>query len=331
MLIFPIRERKIDGTGLPERRLMIQDLYFLLLIVLARLTSWRPFSNLEAPLIRLLGEMAYRLSSNKRERMLRVLTDVFGAGLDDGKKREVARSSFRNFWENLFSIAPSPQDLNSLDAIDFHGECFLKGGLDKGTGVILWESNAFGRRLIAKQYLHRLGYRLYQLHSENHLEGLNHPGIDTSWVKRKVIKSFFDTNEKEFVEGTLVIPQSESLAFTRSLTRLLNRNCIICSAADGREGRSSIPVEFFGKSRMFPTGMISLARITEAPLLPIFCFEKPGGSCHLVIEGPICPWSETDAERGQSTRRAAREYLAHLESYARRFPGQYRGWHLIGS
>jgi lauroyl/myristoyl acyltransferase len=57
----------------------------------------------------------------------------------------------------------------------------------------------------------------------------------------------------------------------------------------------------------------------------MFCFREDSGE-RLVIETPIVI-EDDDRERG--TREAVARYARLLESYVRRYPEQYRNWHVL--
>jgi hypothetical protein len=67
--------------------------------------------------------------------------------------------------------------------------------------------------------------------------------------------------------------------------------------------------------------VVSLTKLTGAPLLPIFCAET---EC-LVIEAPIRV--DPTAERDRGLHQALEGYATLLEAYVRRRPELYRGWH----
>jgi lauroyl/myristoyl acyltransferase len=74
--------------------------------------------------------------------------------------------------------------------------------------------------------------------------------------------------------------------------------------------------------------MVSLARLSGAPLLPMFCVQGDQGAGLLAIKRPICIDHSTGRE--QALESAVRQYAALLEDYIQRYPHLYRNWHLLG-
>jgi hypothetical protein len=62
--------------------------------------------------------------------------------------------------------------------------------------IILWESNGFGSRVVAKQVLHARGYFLYQVHGENNLGGFL---VNDSSNERRVSEIFLYRNALKYL------------------------------------------------------------------------------------------------------------------------------------
>src|SRR5262249_40897959 len=149
-------------------------------------------------------------------------------------------------------------ELERFKRIPLRGEEHLKDALRRGKGVILWESNAFGSRVLARRALHARGYRIHQLHAANHIG----PGFKIrDWHSPEArMKRFFYKWEHEFIEEIIDLPASDSLAYTRTLLNRLQRNLIVCCAGDGRQGKRLIPMPLLGTLHSFAPGMVTLAR-----------------------------------------------------------------------
>jgi lauroyl/myristoyl acyltransferase len=75
--------------------------------------------------------------------------------------------------------------------------------------------------------------------------------------------------------------------------------------------------------------MVSLARLSGAPILPIFCIQNGKGNTCLVIEPPIK--TEGTEDRDQGLKNSVAQYAGLLESYIRKYPEKYRSWHHLES
>jgi lauroyl/myristoyl acyltransferase len=189
---------------------------------------------------------------------------------------------------------------------------------------VLWESGSFGRRNLAKQALYRRGFGVHQVHDETHRAGF---GGDSarSWLRDAVVLPYFAAREREFTVDVVVLPRSSSLAFTRALAAVLQRNAILCITSDVPRGQRLVTIPLCGEPKRFATGMVSLARQCGAALLPLFCVREQDGRVRVVIEPAIA--TAPDEDRATAVVAAIRQYAAILERYIRRYPDQYRSWH----
>lgn len=213
----------------------------------------------------------------------------------------------------VFTLASDGHGL----AAEFRGLERLQNALAKGKGVILWESQSFGKRVLAKRILHQNGFSVCQLHGRQHLEGFRNSG---SWTGKNIIRPFFENRGKRFVMEIIHLIPAE-LFTSRALLKRLKKNCIVCVSADGKQGHKFISAQFLGSPDVFPTGLMNLARVSGATILPLFCIQQNGSRATVVIERPIS--IQANADRASCFEVGVQEYVGLLESYIRRYPGQY--------
>jgi predicted LPLAT superfamily acyltransferase len=92
-----------------------------------------------------------------------------------------------------------------------------------------------------------------------------------------------------------------------------------------KEGLQFVPVEFLGIVQPFATGTASLAKISGASLIPIFCFEQEDGTVSLVLEEPI---DLRSCGSGVKARvQVVTQYAGLLEAHIHEYPGQFSRWH----
>jgi KDO2-lipid IV(A) lauroyltransferase len=296
------------------------DVYYLTVIALIRLTAWSRSPRLSDALANTVARIAWMLPTAKR----RHLISRIAACLDQStaiERREIGQRTYRAFWQDAFALAAT---IRPADArrIRVHGLERLHQALAKGHGALLLESSFLGCRQLAKIVLHAQGTDIVQVHASDHLAGFWSPR-DTR-VRRDVIRPFFEACERRFVQEIVHVGRVDpSLAFTRRLMRVLQDNRVLCLSGEGRIGQKTVLLPFLGEKRHFVTGAMSLAKHSGAPLLPLFCWRDADGQVTLVIDAPI------DVERGALDAEAgAAAYVRLLESYVRRYPSEYYGWHV---
>ncbi len=298
----------------------VRDLYYLTAVGLGEMAR---FPGLRKIVVGTAGLCAYHLSRKKRRQIEASMSRSHLAALAPAERRLIVRRVFHETWREILMWS---QLHGSLPEIDVHGLEHLRAGLARGRGVILWESNGFGRRLLSKHVLWTRGIEVHQIHGPNRFGGFLVHDVRKSTVRR-LISRFFDAHEMLVVSDIVRLPQGTALAHTRRVIDLLGRNAVVCMPGDGRVGHRLISRQLLGRPVPFATGAASLARLTGAALVPMFCFDESSGRPVLVLEPP------GDVPATLSREAAAAEIVQHfvdrLAYYVERFPGQYRNWHLI--
>ena len=306
----------------------LKDLYFLSVTTLVEVVGWLSFPGLRKFVLNSLTFAAYNFSKVKRRLIAKNLSKAFGARLGEDQMRHIVKGVFYETWQEMFFWSLPILRRAAENGVEFHGVDHLHEALRKGRGAILWESNGIGRRLLAKWMLQANGFTVHQVHGPNNLGGFLTDDSTRTWVRRILVKRFFENCEKRFVAEIISLPDSNSLAFTRILLDRLNRNALLCVAGDGRVGQKLVPLRFLGRTTLFAPGMVSLAKLSGATILPMFCIEERNGRNIFTIEGPIHIEKDDDKDRGMEN--SLKHYAGLLEARIRQYPELYRNWHLLG-
>jgi lauroyl/myristoyl acyltransferase len=294
------------------------DLYVLCVIALIKIVDRFSSPRLARYFAHTVALAAWWLS--RRRRWSRSLSLARTLAVSEAETGRIVKKCFYEFWYGVFSLSCYGGGRSIRQEVDLRGLENLQKALSKGKGVILWESQSFGKRLLAKRILHHHGFSVCQVHGEKHLEGFRNT---ESWIATKVIRPFFENREKPFVREIIYLSDSE-FSFNRTLLDRLKRNAILCVAADGRQGHKFVPMQFLGSCHPFPNGMISLPKLSGATILPLFCIQEDPEKVSLIIEAPIQIEAGGDRERG--FEQSVSGYIRLLEFYIRRYPEQYINW-----
>ncbi len=212
----------------------------------------------------------------------------------------------------------------AVKPLRIYGQEHLQDSLKRGNGAILWESSYFGRRNLAKHILYRNGFAIDQVHASGHMGGFGAPRDNQSWATKRVIRPFFDNCERSFLRDIIYLGDPDSLTFTKLMVSRLRNNGILCISADGTRGHKFISVSLLGRTVSFPTGAVSLAKVTNTPILPLFCFADITGRTSLTILPPL--QIPSDLQREEALENGIHQFVGLLESYVRMYPEQYRKW-----
>jgi lauroyl/myristoyl acyltransferase len=305
------------------RFVAIRDLYLLLVLALIKVLSWSPSYRLRELCVSGVAFIAYHLSGSKKRQMANNLSRTMGTAVSLERRQRIVQRAFYEYWKNIFSILPSRAEAEVLEGVEIQGIEHLQRALENGKGVILWESQ-FGAKTLAPRILHEKGLSVHEVHAESHLWGLNSYPPSMSWVTRHVIRAAFERWEKRSVAEIIYLPKSDSLAFTRTLLKRLKQNGILSITGDGKFGRNLIPLRFLGWTDFFSPGMVSLAKTSGAPILPMFCYQDRNDDTNLIIESPIR--IDTSLGREQGLESSLEQYVSLFESYVTRYPEKYLYW-----
>lgn len=303
------------------------DFYYLGVIALIGLVSLDWSGRLEPLIARSLGWTAWRLSARKRNAALRSVARAFADDVTTTERERVMQGSLRDFWLEILGWLPSASGEATLRGARVEGIEHLERALEAGNGAILWESNGFGARMAAKQVLDRRGYALCQIHGRLNLGGFLTDDATLTWTRRNVVRRIFLGWERRFIRDAIDIPERGAPELGRTLLSLLRENRIVCVAGDGKEGRHRLTLAFLRHEVSFSTGMLTLARISGAPVLPLFALRDGYRGIRVVV----CPPLPTAATREwkRQIRECLEQYTDLLESFIRHHPDQYRNWHLL--
>ncbi len=300
----------------------LYDAYLLLVVALVKTTGRLP-SKTKQIIVNGITRIAYWFSISKRRQSEANLRRVFGDTVNQQQIQTIVGCSFHEFWQDVFAWLPSKTEQAALAGAELEGMDHLQQALAAGKGVILLESSCFGARGWSKQVLHLHRVNVHQVHVERHLASFAR-GPDT-YIQRKYIKPILDDWEKTFIAAVIKLPQSDSLTYTRQLLDILKGNQVVCVAGDGHTGQKHINLPFLGQERSFATGIVSLAKLSGAPLLPLFCLREPDNKTRLIVEPPLN--FEANTKRDARIEDGLAQYVALLESYIRAYPSHYQNWH----
>jgi lauroyl/myristoyl acyltransferase len=322
-----VRSERVDESQVAGAKLIAwQDLYVLAvvgLIVILRSVGLRQLNETAA---RGAAFVAYHLSIAKRRRADENLSQRLGGRHSVAERQRIVRRMFYETWRELLSWADADVVDETEAAVDVEGLEHLHSALHAGSGAVLWESNGFGQRKLMKRILRARGIELHQVHGPNDTGGflLNDP---PSLIVGRMLRNYFDRCEKCFVVDTVYIPDSNSLVFARTLISRLRGTTVLCVPGDGEFGRHRVSCEFLSAPFSFATGAVSLARLSNAALLPVFCVKTDQGRTRVIIEPSLrAPRGVT---RDSGFESSLSRYASLLDDYVRRYPEQYRNWHLL--
>lgn len=258
----------------------------------------------------LLGNLDYYFSGKQCiERMKVNLKETLG--YSQSKTEKIIRQSLQQHSRNVMELIKYPQlnKKNMSDIIDFKGLEYLDKELKKGNGVVMLTAH-FGAKQVLQVGFGLLGYPLTQLHY--HMQNR-----ELTWIQKNVSQK-----QRINIEKKIPVKFISSQSFLRSAVKSLKKNQILLIAGDGigikeHMGKGYISFPFLGRSMLFPTGNIAMAKLTQAGILPVFAIREKHRH-KIIIEPPINPELENND--------ALEQYIRTLEKYIRLEPDLWEFW-----
>lgn len=236
---------------------------------------------------------------------------ILGAGATRDEKRALARATLRHYYDTVVEFGMNRRRtrqsmLEQLESVE--GEERYKQARRKGNGAILVTAH-MGPFEAAMAML-----------------SANEPRVHV--VFRRDPSRFFEQLrcEQHRKLGVIEAPIDEGLSTWFRLRDALARDEVVLMQADRvLPGQPGVAVPFLGGRLLMPTGPVKLARLTGAPLIPVFALRGAGGKVRIFIEEPIdltVPWAP-----GLSLDPGLLALAAVLGRYVRAYPDQWLSLH----
>jgi KDO2-lipid IV(A) lauroyltransferase len=227
-----------------------------------------------------LGRAEHALSPRNRlrhEAAVRRWEAHFGCRWDVRRVgRELAGNEVR--WQSRDLL------LDGLDAggltplVRVHGREGLDGTLAQGRGVVLL-ANHYGSHLVPSHWLlkHGYGLRLY----------MERPHHVSRFLARHLAEDAGPLGQARLLISRRSGPAESAGSILRAV-KVLRAGMILCLAGDVRwSGPNTAPARFLGREQTFTATWVTLAAITGAPVVPVFCRMTPDGRYDLDFRAPF--------------------------------------------
>jgi KDO2-lipid IV(A) lauroyltransferase len=257
----------------------------------------------------LLGWIYFSLSLRSRRRIIKGIQFAFKEEKGDQEIERLTREAMVNFFKNyleLFFFA-GPHRSKLLRRVTIEGREHLDRALSQGKGAIVVSAHLNNFALIVLKLAHE-GYPIAMA-----VRDFKNP------VQSRIYKG---CRRLISLKSILIKPSSH---FLRDVLRLLKRNGIICLVADENKRHGGVFVDFFGHPAATATGPAHLALKTGTPVVTILMVREIGNTQRVVIEPPL--EFEPSGNKGGDTEMITSKFTMTIESYVRKYPGQWRWDH----
>ena len=200
--------------------------------------------------------------------------------------------------------------------IELHGRERLDQALAGGRGAILWVSDFTASALVAKIALHSAGIAIAHLSRPTHGSSRTVFGI-------RFLNPLRSKLEGRYLQDRIVIDSDDQgRDAMRRLRSTLQENGVVSITVGAWAKRTQLVPLLSGRIT-YATGPTHLARVSGAPLLPVFTVRDEDGTFHVHI-GSALELPVTDDQK--EYERTLLHYVEQLEPFIRRYPGLWRTW-----
>ena len=196
------------------------------------------------------------------------------------------------------------------------GRHHIDRALESRRGAILWVAPCNFAGLNVKKAFHAAGHPITNLRSHIH-------PYSATLYGRAVLNRVRTTIEDRFLSTTIILRPDNAPAALRELQSSLRANAVVSITANSA-GERPCRIPFLGGSLNLALGAATLARISKAPLLPVFTSPAHNGIYDVEIIEPL-QTAEGLAGRKQDEQLAAL-FAARFEAFVNRYPTVWRGW-----
>lgn len=285
---------------------------------------WYPFHavvrHLPIPVIWRLGDVLGTIRSVVRPGECSELEDEIvrlGNGYSAAHCRSSARDAMHLAMKNGLEVFLYPRFTaeQTQRVINTEGTKYLDDALQGGRGVILLLAH-FGQNQLCMPALGHLGYPINQIGATpddwNRLTG-----HQADRQEERIFRIRFEL-EKHLPAHYLYIQKS-----MRPVVDRLADNEVVIMAFDGRAGTQFIQVPFFSHTLNISSGPFSLARMSNAPILPLFMVRQSNNRHRCILEPPL--QFDPGSDRHAFQQNAAIAFIHYLQQYVGQWPEHYIG------
>ena len=226
---------------------------------------------------------------------------VLGDGVDTRGASRALFASYGRYWAETFWMRPH-RTPGVLAHVTIDGDEHLRAARAAGRGMILalpHIGNFEIGSLVASAY------------------GLNGLGIAEALPNRRITEWFVRARG---AMGTRTV-LSDAPDMRVLIDHLRSGGAVGIMSDRGFNGQG-VPVTFFGSETLLPPGAAALALRTDAPLLPIVTYFRPGRGHHVVVRPPL-PLPKEGSRKARIAR-GTQLLATAIEEFIRAHPTQ---WH----
>ncbi|MBT3904535.1 MAG: lysophospholipid acyltransferase family protein [Rhodospirillaceae bacterium] len=247
-----------------------------------------------------------------RERARIFLGDSIGEKALQKFPHDLAANEISRLFLLLGALMPFDGRLKT----PLEGQEHIDAALEKGKGVILWDSHFYFANSATKMALQRAGYKTHHLSHARH-------GFSDTWIGMKLLNPLWVASEFKFLAERVVIAYDNPAPAMKTLGARLDQNQVV-SVTVRDSAKHPVEVPFLGGHLRVAPGAPVMAKRHGAALVPVFTIRQADGTYVTRAEAPIDLPEDLDTRI--AVKSAVEQYAQRLEPVVRAYPDQWVDW-----
>ena len=296
-----------DRAGPRRPAFTVEDLAYVLFPVV-------PF-RLMCAAARAQGRLHHRLRADRRATVRANLEVAFGAERPAAELDRLARQAFehRQLRGLLVTLSPRIDERRAARLFPMEGLEHLDRARSGGKGLVLVTSHLNSIcTFIAIERLRAGGYDLR----------LTLPTREEPYPLSRFRRALYRrTGGRTFVERTAAFYAQFNL---RPIVRALRAGAGVIIVGDGWHSAGFVRTTLLGRPVHVTTGAMSVGRLADVPVVPMFCVGDPPDGLRFRFEAPI--HADPSVETHTDVERMVLEYVERLDRHIRQSPSAWQHW-----
>jgi lauroyl/myristoyl acyltransferase len=235
---------------------------------------------------------------------------------DHGVSRQVRRQLRYKFDNSIAFFRDRWHGDGRVVAVEGAGH--IRQAQAGGRGVVLWIADMAAASDAAQRGLFEAGFPLSHMTRPEH--GFSMSRLGMAWLN-----PFKRAYEQKWLARHIMYDRAKPTDALDAMAQTLQDGGILSVLATTYEGRTLAEADFLGGRAQVAAGPPRLALDAGCDILPVFVIadQDQPGHYRCIVQRPL---AMTCADKKLAVREAAGDYLARLETVARKHPAAWRGW-----
>jgi lauroyl/myristoyl acyltransferase len=269
---------------------------------------------------RVLASIELRLNPVRTHAKIVKLVESNDGRMDVIQAREVLLRHAGGVYREQMEVVANIFGQRWRPDIQIIGLHHISTALQRGKGVILWEGHFTHSALVTKMALAQQGVDLH--HVSSRLHGFSMTPFGVRYLNPLRVRS----ETRYLAERVEIDHENPSPSASLRLISLLRKNKVLSIRAV-RASSDMAEVAFFHQKIQLSKGPVTLSMLTGASLLSLVTICTGEDCFEVHIADGLLP--ETGRQQDDVEIATIRRFAERNESFARRFPHLWRGWHQI--